>query len=121
MVEIISLKKLFWTEHAKIKMRQYSPSKSKLLRVLSNPKRKEKGIVPKTIALMQPVSRKKRPSPPKFCEAKFGRVSEVWLMYQDKGSLRKIITAWRYPGKSPIREEIPIPEDIKRELEHEYK
>lgn len=103
-----SLKKLFWTEHAKIKMRQYSLSKSRLLRVLSNPKRKEKGIVPRTIALMQPVSRKKKPS-------------EVWLMYQDKGCLRKIITAWRYPGVSPIREEIPIPEDIKRELEHEYK
>ena len=76
--------------------------------MLSNPKRKEKGIVPKTIALMQPVSRKKRSS-------------EVWLMYQDKGGLRKIITAWRYPGVSPVREEIPIPEDIKRELEHEYK
>ena len=117
-----NLKKIFWTQHAKIKMRQYSLSKSRLLRVLSNPKRKEKGIVPKTIALMQPVSRKKRPtSSGQRSTSSSRRPSEVWLMYQDKGYLRKIITAWRYPGVSPVREEVPIPEDIKRELEHEYK
>ena len=96
-------KKLHWTQHAKDKMRQYRLSKSRLLRVLYYPKRKEKGIAPRTIAIMQPVSRKKASS-------------EIWLMYQDVKKTRKIITAWRYPGQSPIGEEIPIPEDIRLEL-----
>ena len=91
-----------------MKMRQYGLSKTRVLRVLSQPKRVEKGIVPKTIAVMQPASRKKE----------FG---EIWLMYQDKKSIRTIITAWRYPGKSPVGETIPIPEDIKRFLKnYEY-
>jgi hypothetical protein len=30
-----------------------------------------------------------------------------------------IITAWRYPGISPIREEIPIPAEILKELKEE--
>ena len=29
-----------------------------------------------------------------------------------------IITAWRYPGVSPIREAIPIPNDILEELKN---
>ncbi len=47
---------------------------------------------------------------------------EIWLMYKDVknvslGPIRKIISAWRYPGISKPGEEIPIPEDIRRELE----
>ena len=37
-------------------------------------------------------------------------------MYQDRGTTRNVITAWRYPGKSPVRDAIPIPEDIRQEL-----
>jgi len=84
-------------------MRQYRLSKSKVRGVLAKPKRVEKGIAPGTIAVMQPTSKKKI----------FG---EVWVMYQDVDHKRKIIVAWRYPGKSPIGEEIPIPDDIKEEL-----
>jgi len=29
-----------------------------------------------------------------------------------KNIQKKIITAWRYPGVSPIQDKIPIPEDI---------
>ena len=72
-------------------------------RVLKNPKRSEVGIAPGTVALMQPESLKKKPS-------------EIWLMYQKVGSKKRIITAWRYPGKSPIRGMIPIPDDILQEL-----
>ncbi len=96
-------KKLHWTQHVKSKMRQYRLSKSRILRVLYRPSRTEKGIAPETIAVMQPVSKRKK-------------VGEIWLMYQDTQKMRKIITAWRYPGKSPIGEKIPIPEDIRLEL-----
>ena len=37
-------------------------------------------------------------------------------MYQKVGRKKRIITAWRYPGKSPLREVIPIPDDIREEL-----
>ena len=96
-------KKLHWTQHVRSKMRQYRLSKSRLIRLLDNPKREEEGIASGTIAIMQPVSRKKH-------------TSEVWLMYQDTQKTRKIITAWRYPGVSPVGEKLPIPEDIRLEL-----
>ena len=41
---------------------------------------------------------------------------EIWLMYQDTKDLRKIISAWRYPGISKPGEAIPIPDDIREEL-----
>ena len=90
-------------------MKFYNLSESRLRRLLRNPKRKEAGIVPGTIALMQPAGSKKHPT-------------EIWLMYQivklkDKSQKFKIITAWRYPGVSPIREPLPIPEDISQEIE----
>ncbi len=100
-------KKLFWTEHVKIKMRQYGLSKSKLMQLLYKPERKEKGIAPGCTALMQ--TRKSKMIPP----------GEIWLMYHDIKDLRKIISAWRYPGISKHGESIPIPEDILEELKNE--
>ena len=96
-------KSIFWTEHSKIKMRQYGLSESRLKRILRAPRRREKGIAPKTIALMQRAGSKKKQS-------------EIWLMYQKIGQRKKIISAWRYPGISPVGEPIPIPEDIIKEL-----
>lgn len=94
---------ILWTKHAIGKMNYYRLSESRLKRVLNNPKRKELGIAPNTIALMQPANSK--------------HISEIWLMYQNlkEGRIR-IVTAWRYPGKSPIRGPIPIPEEILKEL-----
>ena len=40
-------------------------------------------------------------------------------MYKDTKDLRKIISAWRYPGISKPGEEIPIPEDIRQEILNE--
>lgn len=94
---------LSWTRHAKEKMKFYRLSESRLKRVLRRPDRVEKGIAPGTIAIMQRTGTKKR-------------TTEIWLMYQPlkkSGNKKRIITAWRYPGISPIREEIPIPEDIR--------
>ena len=49
----IAYKKLNWTEHSKIKMKQYGLSKQKLLGILYRPERKEQGIVPGTTAVMK--------------------------------------------------------------------
>jgi len=37
-------------------------------------------------------------------------------MYKDKTDERRIISAWRYPGITKPGDEVPIPEDIKRDL-----
>jgi hypothetical protein len=84
-------------------MKFYSLSEAKLRRLFSNPERIEKGIAPDTIAIMQSTGTKKHPT-------------EIWLMYQKFGKKIKIITAWRYPGISAVREEIPIPKDILKDL-----
>ena len=102
-----------WTMHVVSKMKQYGLSENRVKRVINNPKRKEAGIAPGTIAVMQPNSSK--------------HSYEFWAMYQVKKNSKsearnskriKIITAWKYPGKSPIRGPIPIPRDILEELEN---
>jgi len=117
-------RKLFWTEHSKIKMRQYGLSKQKLLGILRRPERKEKGIAPGTTAVMKTnkVFFKAKQITVKQAWKKPKRApGEIWLMYKDikkqgEGNIRKIISAWRYPGISKPGEEIPIPEDIRQEL-----
>ena len=94
-------KEIIWTKHAIEKMKYYALSESRLRRLLKNYQRKEPGIAPETIALMGPAGTK--------------RPTEVWLMYEQIGKRKKIITAWRYPGISP-KKELPIPEDIVEEL-----
>ncbi|MBU3922689.1 DUF4258 domain-containing protein [Patescibacteria group bacterium] len=94
-----------WTNHSVRKMKQYQLSENRVKRIINNPKRKEIGIAPGTIAVMQPNSSK--------------HSYEVWAMYILKGEKRKVITAWKYPGKSPIRGPIPIPLEILEELGEE--
>jgi len=104
--------KIHWTKHIKEKMKEYQLSERKLLRILRNPERKEEGIAPDTIAVMQTAGRK--------------RPYEIWLMYQIKKSKVKgqkskferitMISAWKYPGKSSVRKP-PIPEDVLESLE----
>lgn len=115
-----------FTLHAQFKMKQYGLSEQKVKGVIRNPKRREVGIVPKTVAVMQPVSIKK-------VEGKPGRPGgetwkqEIWVMFVVKNQKQedgiqnstqqklRIISAWRYPGVSPKRN--PIPVEILRELE----
>lgn len=105
-----------WTNHSKRKMDYYRLSENRLKRVLNNAKRKEMGIAPGTVAVMQPASTRVRSST-RGGPAKKGWSSEIWVMYQNlKNNKIRIITAWRYPGKSPIRGPIPIPEEILGEL-----
>jgi hypothetical protein len=121
-------KKISWTQHSQIKMRQYGLSKQKLFGILRNPERVEQGIVPGTTAIMKTnkvfgnktssLFGGKTKNPPKADAFRRARApGEIWLMYKDTKDFRKIISAWRYPGISKPGEEIPIPADIRHELE----
>ena len=111
--------KFYWTRHVADKMRYYGISESLIKRIIRYPKRLEEGVVPDTFAGMTPVGSPKRPQ-------------EIWVMYQ-KNAKRKtqsekllsgkiiIISAWRYPGISPVREKIPIPQDVLGEIEEVMK
>jgi hypothetical protein len=106
--------KYHWTNHVIQKMTYYGLSPDRVKRVIRAPKRAEVGIAEGTLAVMQPAGSKKNPQ-------------EIWVMYAERGGdkpkknileTRKkiIVTAWRYPGISRIREQVPIPADILSEL-----
>lgn len=103
--------KIVWTNHVKEKMKYYRFSESRVLNIVRKPKRREEGIAEGTIAAMQPSGTKKNPT-------------EVWAMYQivnsrlspgsgeqAKFKKTKIISAWRYPGITPVGERPILPED----------
>lgn len=87
-------KGLVWTAHALSKLRFYQLSKSRVTRVINNPLRVEEGVADSTIAVMQPAGNTKHPF-------------ELWVMIQDAGASRKIISAWRYPGITKPGEPLP--------------
>lgn len=106
-----------WTNHVIRKMMHYGLSPDRVKRVIRAPKRMEVGIAENTLAAMQVAGSKKNPS-------------EIWVMWAERGqkptkadplkTVQKIIiTAWRYPGTSPVRDEIPIPANILAELKRE--
>ena len=101
---------VIWTKHSRAKMRYYGISEKRLLGVLRKPDRKEEGIALNTIASMQITGTKKHPT-------------EMWIMYQvinPKSEIRnpkiRIISGWRYPGRTPEDERPIIPDDILRDL-----
>lgn len=96
-------KKYSWTRHVIGKMQYYRISESIIKRIIKTPKRVERGIAEGTIACMKSVGSSKNKE-------------ELWVMYQPKGLRKHIITSWRYPGISPIRDVLPIPEDILNEI-----
>lgn len=85
-------RKLYWTSHAHSKMRQYHLSEARVKRILHTPKRVEEGIAEKTMAYMQPTGSKAHPH-------------ELWVMVEDVNDMRKVISAWRYPGVTKPRSE----------------
>ena len=99
-MEIINTQKYIWTNHSKYKMQYYRLSESLVKRIIRFPKRTEEGIVENTICAMKPAQSK--------------NYHEIWTMYKLTGNKIKIITAWRYPGKSPKRN--PIPQEILDEV-----
>ena len=113
---ITKYKKIHWTGHSKIKIRQYGLSKSKLLNIIYRPERKERGIAGGTIAVMATNKKYSFSKIKALAKTPNRPAGEIWLMYKDVKDLRKIISAWRYPGISKPGENIPIPDDIKREI-----
>ena len=99
-------KKYYWTQHCARKMLFYGLTADRVKRIIRNPKRVENGVAENTIAVMVSGLNKNKPS-------------EVWTMYQQKGFQKIIISAWRYPGVSPVGKQIPIPADILAELKEE--
>jgi len=103
-----------WTHHVIRKMQYYGLTPSRVLRVINAPHRTEDGVAEGTLAAMQTAGSKARPW-------------ELWVMWRELGTRagplaptkRVIITAWRYPGVSPVRERVPIPSEIVAELEAE--
>lgn len=98
--------KYHWTRHCVRKMLFYGLTADRVKRIIRNPNRVENGVAENTIAVMASGSNKKKPS-------------EAWTMYRQKGSKTIIISAWRYPGISPVGKHIPIPADILAELKDE--
>lgn len=98
-------RKVYWTQHSKRKMRQYRFSEKRVLRIFRQPDRIEEGIAEGTIAAMQITGTKKNPT-------------EAWVMYIVLKKPRgiKIISAWRYPGRTPLGERPVIPQDTLEEL-----
>ncbi len=110
--------KYVWTLHSRFKMKYYGIADSRVKRIIRFPTRHEEGIVPNTVAVMQPAGTKK--------------YSEIWVMYKLVGSSQqassksklqmskqqklKIITVWRYPGVSPKRD--PIPQEVLAEIKN---
>jgi hypothetical protein len=102
-----------WTAHVQRKMRFYGLSPSRVLRVIRAPQRVEDGVAPETFAGMQKAGTPKKPW-------------EVWVMWRPEKmnskihpERRVIITAWRYPGTSPVRSAVPIPAGVLEELRTE--
>jgi len=134
--------RFLWTKHVFEKMKFYRLSGQRVKRVLINPKRREEGVAPNTIAAGELTGSKKHPY-------------EIWVMYQiiksniknqiskinkkfilsevegynpkilkqqnlktlNSGARIRIISAWRYPGISPKGKPIHIPEDALRDLD----
>lgn len=94
-----------WTNHVKMKMGHYRLTEARVKRIIRHPARIEEGILEGGIACMQPAGGK--------------QYSEIWALYvlvgiKDKSKKIKIITAWRYPGRSPSRD--PIPPEVLQEI-----
>jgi hypothetical protein len=122
------MKDYFWTKHSLMKMKYYGLSQQRIKRVVNNPERIEEGIVEKTIACMQTAGSKKHPyeiwtmyqlSKLKVKSAKFKvetKISKLESFLEKNSNKIKIISAWRYPGKSPKKN--PIPEEILNEIKN---
>lgn len=115
-----------FTNHARVKMRQYGITESRVKRIIRYPERTEETVIEKAIAAMQKTGGKKD--------------KEMWVMYLiGKSKIKsqkskneedderegisnfslpvrkiKVITAWRYPGVSPRRN--PIPDEVLAEV-----
>ena len=130
--------KYHWTNHVIRKMGFYGLSPDRVKRIIRNPKRVEEGIAENTIGVMSAVggSQPEADQPLAGAKTSGGQLknnkltwkSEIWVMFQKKNQNLKIknqnskiiiISAWRYPGVSPVGKKISIPQDILEELKND--
>ena len=112
MREIKNTAEVEWTAHAKAKLILYGISLQKVKQVLRAPMRVEEGVAPETTAMMLPYG-----SPTK--DGRLPYRGEIWVMVRKLKTLNsklKIISVWRYPGKSSERGPVPIPDEIRQEI-----
>jgi len=124
-------RKYFWTQHVIEKMLFYGISEGRIKRIIRYPTRIEEGIAPNTVAVMCPYGTSpggRQPyrgeiwvmynvTKPKSAAKKiFSQLPEELAKMRDLfgGKQFKIITAWRYPGKSPERD--PVPDKVMSEI-----
>lgn len=116
--------KYLWTKHSLYKMRHYGLSPQRIKRVIRHPARIEEAIVPGMIAVMQSDKKQEIWAMYKIINSKFLPSGDLpkgdknlrprWISLGPKNSKLRIITAWRYPGKSPARN--PIPQEVLDEI-----
>lgn len=95
------MKPLEWTTHSHFKMREYGLSESRIKRVINSPERIEEGIAEGTAAMMQSAGSDKHPY-------------EIWVMVTKEDGAKRVVSAWKYPGKTKPGE--PLPRSIVFEL-----
>jgi hypothetical protein len=88
------MRDLLWTRHSRYKLREHALSETRVRRVLHSPDRVEKGIAEGTVAMMRR-------------EKAIKKEYEIWVMVADKGSCRRVVSAWRYPGVTKPGESLP--------------
>ncbi len=90
-------------------MREYRLTEGRVRRVIHSPLRVEEGIAENTIAVMQPASVKKTEKgvPVEWTQ-------EIWVMVAETPAERRVISVWRYPGRTKPGE--PLPAEILREI-----
>ncbi len=130
--EIKNDDKYYWTNHVKEKIKFYGLSDSLIKRIIRFPERTEEGIAPDTIASLKTAGSKKNQYEIwvmyqiRKNVKKNKNVNEDILNILDKLSTNEIheiikynpqivvISAWKYPGITLAKNEIPIPDDIKK-------
>jgi len=130
--EIKNDDKYYWTNHVKEKIKFYGLSDSLIKRVIRFPERTEEGIAPDTIASLKTAGSKKNQYEIwvmyqiRKKAKKIKDVHEDTLNILDKLSIDEIneiikykpqivvISAWRYPGITEKKNEIPVPEDVRK-------
>ncbi|MDZ7611312.1 MAG: hypothetical protein U5L10_00960 [Candidatus Moranbacteria bacterium] len=96
--------KYLWTRHVVGKIFQYGITPNRVKRIINNPQRREEGIAPSTVAVMQKKSKKEDKG-------------ELWVMYQTVGGKKRVISTWVYPGVTPKGKEIFVPDEVWMEIE----
>ena len=118
-----------WTQHAWMKMQYYGMSEGRIKRIVRFPARIEEGIADDTVAVMQPADSKNyqelwvmytltnnRKPATDNTQQKKGALDNVAQFLGNSGKKIRVITAWRYPGKSPARD--PIPQEVLSEIKN---